>query len=216
MSDITSHLLKNGHISHLITSANVIKLYSQQRVWQTPNARRLSSLGFSRLRRELDAYVGWVYPNDPTDRIYVGTWHLRMRYRDTRGCCNSKFKTQNVTMIKITIVKSKRFWNYLSSWAIAAICSTRSWCAARSDSKASCFFFRALSSFSLHCRKCWDVSISSLPAVQSSWASALCLNFCARCSNRSKRIISDSNQSSNVFSANSNPKDHFRHVHYSI
>lgn len=61
---------------------------------------------------------------------------------------------------------------YFNSWAIAAICSTRSWWAAKSDSKASCFFFNAFKSFSLHWRKSCDWSISSLPRVQSSWVSA--------------------------------------------
>ncbi len=74
---------------------------------------------------------------------------------------------------------------YFSSWAIAAICSTRSWWAAKSDSKASCFFFRAFNSFNLQWRKSWLWSISSFPRVHSSWMSDLCLNFCAKCSSRS-------------------------------
>lgn len=59
------------------------------------------------------------------------------------------------------------------------------WWAARSDSKASCFFLRALSSLSLQCLKSWLCNISSFPAVHDSWISALCLNFLARCSRRS-------------------------------
>lgn len=90
--------------------------------------------------------------------------------------------------------------SHLSSWAMAAICSTRSWWAARSLSKASCFFFSAFRSLSLQCLKSPLCSISSLPLVHSSWMSALCLNFCAKCSRRSRRIISDSSQSSNDFS----------------
>uniref|UniRef100_A0A182JFR8 Uncharacterized protein n=1 Tax=Anopheles atroparvus TaxID=41427 RepID=A0A182JFR8_ANOAO len=54
-------------------------------------------------------------------------------------------------------------------------------------------------------RKSCDCSISSLPLVQSSCVSALCLNFWARCSRRSRRIVSASSHSSNDFSACSSP-----------
>ena len=103
---------------------------------------------------------------------------------------------------------------------MAAICSTRSWWAAKSLSKASCFFFKAFNSGKRHERKScvhtpqifyhflssphkgihqkknvdadkfltWDDSSSSLPWVQLSWMSDLCLNFLAKCSKRSNLL----------------------------
>lgn len=50
---------------------------------------------------------------------------------------------------------------------MAAICSTLSWCAAKSLSNASCFLFMALMSVSLHLLKSSILSMSSLPANKS-------------------------------------------------
>ena len=73
----------------------------------------------------------------------------------------------------------------LSSLAMAAICSTLSWWAPRSLSKASCRFRSALILYSPQLFQSLLISASSFPFAHSSCRAHLRRNFSAKCSSRS-------------------------------
>ncbi len=62
--------------------------------------------------------------------------------KSVRFC--TKTVLENRLRLKLNLsCKKIEIPSYFSSWAMAAICSTLSWCAAKSLSNASCFFFKA-------------------------------------------------------------------------
>ena len=80
-------------------------------------------------------------------------------YKDWK---NSRFHSvYRGAWVSVMVKKQLEREAYFNSWAIATICSTRSWCAARSLSNASCFFLRAWALKEFH-NLTWDLWIKLL------------------------------------------------------
>lgn len=88
-------------------------------------------------------------PERPTGRRSAGSARSRWGSRNSPARCGTQRSHQVSRFSSDSQGASWLLPPYFNSCAMAAICSTRSWCAARSLSNASCFFSSALISDSV-------------------------------------------------------------------
>jgi hypothetical protein len=108
---------------------------SQLPSWQIPNAVDRFSPEYAQPPPRRSCVAEWVFPASPIGRRFFDSVNLHSVHHDIQVCCNKTNPSNWASNLK--------FYLYFNSCAMAAICSTRSWWAARSLSKASCFLFRA-------------------------------------------------------------------------